>query len=1030
MNLSDQGARDRFARETGRNFSVIAPAGVGKTTAIAQRVREIARADAAAREQAQARNAPPPPARLPRLVVVTYTRKAADEMRDRARRELVEAALPPAVLGLFNEAFFGTIHSFCFELLRRFGPLEGLPTRFAVEQDDAALRLAFQRDTPDVAAFLPEAARATWRRYGEAAAIWPLVWSWPAGALMPPEPSRCPEINPAALFAFKPKRNDPRVLKNIERSHTRLKRWQTAPAAARSLGLPEMLGESKDFKVLWRETLQPLREWLASCAAHAAAQLAGQYGDYKEARGRLGYNDFVRPVLRLLRDPVIGTRIRAEEFSVLLDEAQDTDPAQFAMLTGVSQPAGAPGLWLEGNGAPPAAGRFSMVGDPQQSIYRRDDRRCYEDLRARLVAADAAEELTFSVTMRCDEAIVAHVNKKFPGLLHGRGGQAKFVELQARPGAGRGGVWRLPVARPDNLPERANVEELIRSEAAALAAWLKGAGAEGAGAEDWSQVAVLAPRKKWLGALAVELSRAGLRAQLHADNRARGADPARAWLGALLGVLADPGDDFEAIGVLREIFGVSDDEIYHWRKDGENAAAPNAHAAKNLLDKLARTVAGPPLRDAVARAVQSVQLGERLALIGASRATLEALLDQAALADARGDNLAAFARALRRGPTEASEPVARPGEIQLLTNHKAKGLEWPVVIHFGLFLKLRTPRPDYPRWKMPPSPDRPPSCQLDKFQAQTADGEDDDNSEAGEERANFERLLYVSATRPKHTLIVVDATALAAGKSASAGSLADVLGVLPDGPDRAWWESLPAVGAKIPPREKTSGKNPASPTPPARWPEGARGEINLDAVTTIAKTFTRRVRPSTLAKHPEKTAAERAEPDLAAPPEYAEEQPPPGAAVNYGNWWHDLMERTPWAEARGAWAAFWEKSCAAAPDPDRARAETARFLNSPLAARLATPGWEIAVELPFLWAEADGAKAYDGCVDLAAWDGKNSRWLVVDWKTDFVEGDYAAELQRRYGPQVGVYARALAAMTGSPVEAVLYGTRAGVMAAV
>jgi superfamily I DNA/RNA helicase len=144
MILPDQAARDRFATETGRNFSVIAPAGVGKTRAIAHRVLAIAREDARARERGLA-------ARLPRLVVVTYTRKAADEMRERARRELVEAGLPPVVLGLFNEAFFGTIHSFCFELLRRFGPLAGLPTSFSVEPDDAALKLAFQRDTPDAA---------------------------------------------------------------------------------------------------------------------------------------------------------------------------------------------------------------------------------------------------------------------------------------------------------------------------------------------------------------------------------------------------------------------------------------------------------------------------------------------------------------------------------------------------------------------------------------------------------------------------------------------------------------------------------------------------------------------------------------------------------------------------------------------------------------------------------------------------------------------------------------------------------------
>jgi hypothetical protein len=200
MNLHDQAERDRFTTETGRNFSVIAPAGVGKTRAIAQRALAIARADARAREEARARNAAGPAARLPRLVVVTYTRKAADEMRERTRRELVEAKLPPVVLGLFNEAFFGTIHSFCFELLRRFGPLAGLPTSFTVEPDDTALRLAFQRDTPDAATFLPESARAAWRRYGTAAQVWPLVWTWPAGAERPPAPGPCPEIDLAEVL--------------------------------------------------------------------------------------------------------------------------------------------------------------------------------------------------------------------------------------------------------------------------------------------------------------------------------------------------------------------------------------------------------------------------------------------------------------------------------------------------------------------------------------------------------------------------------------------------------------------------------------------------------------------------------------------------------------------------------------------------------------------------------------------------------------------------------------------------------------
>ena len=70
--LSDQSDRRRFADELDRNFSVVASAGSGKTRAITDRVLQIARA---------------PNARdiLPRLVVVTFTNRAADEMQQRTR---------------------------------------------------------------------------------------------------------------------------------------------------------------------------------------------------------------------------------------------------------------------------------------------------------------------------------------------------------------------------------------------------------------------------------------------------------------------------------------------------------------------------------------------------------------------------------------------------------------------------------------------------------------------------------------------------------------------------------------------------------------------------------------------------------------------------------------------------------------------------------------------------------------------------------------------------------------------------------
>src|SRR5574340_1135997 len=86
----DQTQRQRFAKELDRNFSVIAAAGAGKTTAITDRIVEIAQDRKRAGDW------------FPRLVVVTFTNRAADEMQQRARQRIFEANVSPAVLAAFN----------------------------------------------------------------------------------------------------------------------------------------------------------------------------------------------------------------------------------------------------------------------------------------------------------------------------------------------------------------------------------------------------------------------------------------------------------------------------------------------------------------------------------------------------------------------------------------------------------------------------------------------------------------------------------------------------------------------------------------------------------------------------------------------------------------------------------------------------------------------------------------------------------------------------------------------------------------
>src|SRR6478609_10844934 len=119
----DQSERLRFATELDRNFSVVASAGSGKTRAVTDRIVQLAKSRDAVKT-------------LPRLIVLAFANRAADEMQQRAREEMLRARLKPEVLGAFNRAWFGTIHAFCFKLLNEYGHYLGLPAPLELITDD------------------------------------------------------------------------------------------------------------------------------------------------------------------------------------------------------------------------------------------------------------------------------------------------------------------------------------------------------------------------------------------------------------------------------------------------------------------------------------------------------------------------------------------------------------------------------------------------------------------------------------------------------------------------------------------------------------------------------------------------------------------------------------------------------------------------------------------------------------------------------------------------------------------------------
>ncbi len=165
--LADQAARDAIRNHLDTNMVVEAAAGTGKTTALVARIIEVIRTGTG---------------ELAHLVAVTFTEKAAGELKLRLRNEL-ETARNRAIgaddretlkrldrgLEQLEEAHIGTIHGFCADLLR-IRPLQaGVDPMFEMASEEEKLRLygrAFDRWFERKLADPPPGIRRLMRRRG------------------------------------------------------------------------------------------------------------------------------------------------------------------------------------------------------------------------------------------------------------------------------------------------------------------------------------------------------------------------------------------------------------------------------------------------------------------------------------------------------------------------------------------------------------------------------------------------------------------------------------------------------------------------------------------------------------------------------------------------------------------------------------------------------------------------------------------------------------------------------------------------
>ena len=1017
----DQAARLRFATELDRNFSVVASAGSGKTRAVTDRIVQLAKSPTALDA-------------LPRLVVLTFANRAADEMQQRAREEMLRARLAPEVLGAFNRAWFGTIHAFCFKLLNEYGHYLGLPAPLELLADDEDLWSEFIQQQTLVGRSLPQRDRTKLLRLASLRHIMELGRSAGSALLHPDQPGDCPEIDvPKLQSAF-------RLLKKsstVANSMAQLEAWD-ADRRNRSgfLRWPNCFTKAQQIDVLWAETFAPLRRWVNQTAICVAAEVQRDYRNFRLERGVVTYADQIALADELLQHPEAARRLRQLDPIIILDEAQDTDRAQFSVLLEITRAPEATGRWLQTRVDPPRPGRFCMVGDFQQSIWHdRADLGHYKRVHETLVSAESGDALTFSVTFRLDQRQIDFINDTFRHILDGGSGQVDFVELQPRPRVLPGQVIRISLDSSLLAGiEKPKDRQIARIEAEQLAAWLKECGPAKLRARNWRQVAILCPRKDWLNTMAIALRRAGLPIEVQSESDLRADSPAYAWLTALCTIMVEPQNHYEIVGVLREVYGLSDHHLAvfaegigaRFQIEKPVAAAGIVGSPIAELAALRESIIELPLFAAVEQIIERTALRARLAVLPVddfedALSDLETLLTHAAQAGAAGARLADFAERLR-SEMEYPRTVRLSDEdaIQLITAHKAKGLEWDAVVVPFLGRRIAEPSPSYPSLIRVPGSD----------EVLAALHKEDREAEIKEaykrlRRQEMERLLYVALTRARHTLVLALDRGLFSPKTDRAAdysqlkflrgdqgeSSIQILDALPDAPNacpetQASWEQsqvatdtisseLPLLSDKMIARARRR----AGEFIHKQNPSGYEEPVDLSSETAAGKT---------------RAPAARSVADT--------------PATLYGSWWHTLFQHFPWRSGLAQWEAAFHALQPSSPDPDRSAREwrqlQATFRDSPLAQFLNRPGAIVHTEFPFLW-PMNEQSCLEGVIDLLAVDSSAQRCLLLDWKTNRLTSGQEKEIRARYLPQIAAYWKAVDAMTRFDVDAGLFSTSLG-----
>jgi ATP-dependent helicase/nuclease subunit A len=581
--------------------------------------------------------------------------------------------------------------------------------------------------------------------------------------------------------------------------------------------VPGLQGALADLARLPPATF-PEREWEALSAVigvlpRAAAHLLTVFAE----RGEVDHAQIAAGAVQALGDESAPTDLLLaldERLShVLVDEFQDTSRSQWSLLAALT--AG----WGPGDGRTVFA-----VGDPMQSIYRFREADVGLFLRAWREGLPNVrlERVRLETNFRSQAGIVDWVNDAFPRILPARDDESEGAVSYAPSSAfhaaldGEAVRWHLFAGEDRDAAreeEARQVVDLVRE-----------AHRERPGAP----VAILVRNRTHLDRIVPALREAGLRL------RAVDIEPLAERQGirdlvALARALSHPADRAAWLAVLRapwcglalaDLLALAGDDartVPELLADGERLAA----VAPEARERLARVAA--ILGEALAQRLRGT-LRERveaawLALGGpaclAREADLEdaeTFLDRLDAIDEAGDLPDPARLEEHLEDLFAAPDLGAPDDLQVMTIHKAKGLQFSTVIVPGLDRPPRGGDAPLFRWKarsdgaLLMAPVREAGRKDEPFHdwLKALDGR--------EERHEAERLFYVAATRAEHRLHLLGRVAFDAKKGGMrTPATRSLLGTA--------WEVARAHAPRDAQAHPAPGKEAAAPgaTPDLRW---------------------------------------------------------------------------------------------------------------------------------------------------------------------------------------------------------------------